>query len=321
VRRLVRPQVDLPTLRTIERRGAGWMSGDGPSPADGRWNEADVRGALYAMHGQGCAYCQKGLTGNRGHVEHFRPQAIYPWLKYNFVNYLLSCDTCNEVYKREKFPLKGSSRPYDFAQRDHLDRETRLLIDPVFDDAEGWMSFDILEPICPAVSKNPSDATAEERTHSTITFFELNTDVRLIKLRFEAVNHALEILDAISPVNGAGNEALEAELRKSASRYRPHGIAIRAALESLAPELLPTRKEEVLWLVDDYLKDLTTIDSIRSGYQEEERSRRLDREEAECCYALAVLMKDPPAGSPTEIQQLVGQAGRLAQITSYFNRL
>src|SRR4051794_29071570 len=99
MRRLVRPEVNSPTLREIAGEGDDWKRGNGPPPGDGRWNRADVRGVLYAMHGRACAYCQKDIFDTRGDVDHFRPQSIYPWLKYEMANYYLSCHTCNSSYK------------------------------------------------------------------------------------------------------------------------------------------------------------------------------------------------------------------------------
>ena len=49
-------------------------------------------GALYAMQGRVCAYCEQKLPeSDRGDVEHFRPKSLYRWLAYAFENYLLSC--------------------------------------------------------------------------------------------------------------------------------------------------------------------------------------------------------------------------------------
>src|SRR5262245_41753306 len=54
------------------------------------WGGPDVRGALWAMHGRSCAYCDRDLPGtDRGDVEHFRPKNVYWWLAYVFRNYLL----------------------------------------------------------------------------------------------------------------------------------------------------------------------------------------------------------------------------------------
>jgi hypothetical protein len=92
-------------------------------------------------------------------------------------------------------------------------------------------------------------------------------------------------------------------------------------LEKNAVELLPTRQEGVLWLVDEYLEYLTKIDKTRARHQDAETLRQLKREEAECCYALAVLIKDPPVASSAEIEQAVKQAGRTAQVKGDLDKL
>jgi hypothetical protein len=43
-----------------------------------------------------------------GDVEHYRPKSIYWWLAYCYDNYLVSCQICNEVFKRDKFPIAGN---------------------------------------------------------------------------------------------------------------------------------------------------------------------------------------------------------------------
>ena len=225
MRKLSRPHVGLPTIAEIQGLGTAWMQGSGTPPADGKWNKADVRGALYAMHGRGCAYCQRDLLNDRGDVEHFRPQSIYPWLKYNFENYLLSCDTCNSVYKGGKFPLVGDAPPFNFARASDLTTEPRLLLDPVLDDVESYISFDVDDAICPAVAKSPVDATASKRTHFTIDFFELNLYPRLIKSRFEAVNRALTALIAVKDGDelpeGGFSGSPQVAINRTASRSAP----------------------------------------------------------------------------------------------------
>ena len=77
----------------------------------------------------------------------------------------------------------------------------------------------------------------------------------------------------------------------------------------------------MFWLIDEHLKDLAMIDTIRAQNQEAEYRRRLDREEAECCYALAVLIKDPPAVSSAEVAQYVKDAGRAEQVKPYLDKV
>jgi hypothetical protein len=60
-----------------------------------------------------CAYCESPTdTVAHGDVEHFRPKSKYWWLAYCYDNYLYSCQICNEVYKRDEFPVHGSGGPW-----------------------------------------------------------------------------------------------------------------------------------------------------------------------------------------------------------------
>src|SRR4051812_10882784 len=100
MRKLRRPTVSLPTLTGKGKGALQAAENVRVRTADptavlsfpAHWTESDVRGALHAMHGRVCAYCQSDLPHNDpGDVEHFRPKSEYWWLAYEFANYLLSC--------------------------------------------------------------------------------------------------------------------------------------------------------------------------------------------------------------------------------------
>lgn len=84
MRALLRPRIELPTLAggPGARTAAKHLAARGEDAAASldfpdHWNRADVRGALYAMHGRVCAFCLSELTrGDRGDVEHFRPKSL-----------------------------------------------------------------------------------------------------------------------------------------------------------------------------------------------------------------------------------------------------
>lgn len=53
-----------------------------------------------------CVYCQSHVVSNQaGHVEHYRPKALFPSLAYEWGNYFLSCEKCN-LAKGNKWPAK-----------------------------------------------------------------------------------------------------------------------------------------------------------------------------------------------------------------------
>lgn len=56
-----------------------------------------------------CAYCEAPTSlVAYGDVEHYRPKSIYWWLAYNYDNYLVSCQLCNQRFKKAKFPVRNN---------------------------------------------------------------------------------------------------------------------------------------------------------------------------------------------------------------------
>ena len=56
-----------------------------------------------------CAYCEApNSMVAYGDVEHYRPKSVYWWLAYNYDNYLVSCQLCNQSYKSDNFPVKNA---------------------------------------------------------------------------------------------------------------------------------------------------------------------------------------------------------------------
>ncbi|MEJ5964583.1 hypothetical protein [Flavonifractor porci] len=106
------------------------------------WSE--FKEILIKYYGHICWYSECALTGSYGDVDHFRPknkstkangecilQDGYWWLAYDYLNYRLSCETCNRPYgeggKRDIFPLKQGVDPSSPFARNEVDY---LLIDP-----------------------------------------------------------------------------------------------------------------------------------------------------------------------------------------------
>lgn len=281
------------------------------------WNEPDVRGPLYAMHGRVCAYCQCHLPHNDpGDVEHFRPKAHYWWLAYEFTNYLLSCAACNRNRKREKFPLPQGAKPWPWEDRDRLPEEKFLLLDPVVDDVETWVRVNYVDSLCP-VEPGVSLALGSEpyeRVDTTIRFFKLNESVKLLQQRFETINRALKALQQAR----AGDLLKAEEVRGMASRYRPHGAAIRQLLAELAPELLPPPEEELLRLVLDLLDELTLADQVLAKSPKSDLARSI---RAEVLWALAVLWKHPPAGDGSLVTACLDKAHRRAEVEVFYKKI
>lgn len=334
MRRLHRPAVVLPTLN-----GNGKAAQEADEHQRGRasnppeelefpehWNEADVRGALYAMHGWVCAYCQRELPDNdRGDVEHFRPKKGgdgathdgYWWLAYAFDNYLLSCRTCNSNIKRNRFPIAPGTAHITYVNRVDLAKEARLLLDPVEDSVEEWLKVDCMDDLCAVRELDAcfKDATGHARAKETIRFFRWNITRTLIRARIRERDRAQELYK-----EGKTNPRKHDELRRRASRYRPHGMTVRAFLDVFARDVSPpSREEEILWLLEE-IDDLLRLDA-------QCLARDLDdatcaRQVRELWWALAVLWKaPPPGGSAAAIEQWLQSRGWKPSVEALFLQL
>jgi uncharacterized protein (TIGR02646 family) len=104
---------------------------------------ASVKNALRKAQHDKCAFCEAKITHvSYGDVEHYRPKAGfvqqkgeslgrpgYYWLAYEWSNLFLSCQLCNQRFKRNLFPLRDPTRRATTHQ-DDLTAEEPLLIDP-----------------------------------------------------------------------------------------------------------------------------------------------------------------------------------------------
>ncbi|MFQ5796237.1 MAG: hypothetical protein ACE5JP_14470 [Candidatus Bipolaricaulia bacterium] len=72
-----------------------------------RWKKA--KDQLIAETGRKCAYCEAPTTQVAyGDVEHYRPKSVYWWLAYCYDNFLISCQLCNQKFKKAKFPIRNT---------------------------------------------------------------------------------------------------------------------------------------------------------------------------------------------------------------------
>jgi uncharacterized protein (TIGR02646 family) len=148
----------------------------------------DVKGALRTAQHEKCAFCESKITHTGyGDVEHFRPKGgfrqkesdelRYPgyyWLAYTWANLYLSCQLCNQRFKRNLFPVEDGRRRARSHKHD-VANEIPLLIDPSEDS-----SADIVFVDERAVPQTP-------RGRATIEVLGLNrdelTDYRLERLK------------------------------------------------------------------------------------------------------------------------------------------
>jgi uncharacterized protein (TIGR02646 family) len=312
MRQLSRPKVLLPTLSDSGKGAAKAVQhADTRVRAPGvdldwpdHWNEPDVRGALHAMQGWACAYCQRLLENHRGYVDHFRPKrggkAVehegYWWLGYVFENYVLACGVCNSSCKISQFPLVPGERRVEYGTRAALATEARLLIDPVADPVDVWMRVEWRPSAGAGIVKlHPlvTEGTLEEqRVSRTIGLFRVNEDIEVYRPRLQA------ILEAGRAVKRGDRD----KVRRLACRYLPNGAAVHGFLREVYLSWLPAPDEELRILLEEIERRLRDACLLLKRFPASDHCQR-DIEEA--LWTFAVLWKAPPPGTlaSTDIEQ------------------
>lgn len=118
------------------------------------YGDSSVKNELKkAQHGK-CAFCESKITHiSYGDVEHFRPKGGfkndekdtlsnvgYYWLAYEWTNLLLSCQICNQRYKKNLFPLSNKkSRAKN--HKEDISKEKLVFINPYEEDTRNHIGF------------------------------------------------------------------------------------------------------------------------------------------------------------------------------------
>lgn len=155
-----------------------------------------------------CAYCESKIgVSTHGDIENFRPKGgakgfnsneyapnHYWWLSYEWENLLISCQICNQKYKRDYFPLKDEKfRAKIGAVGVELLFEQALLLDPCLDDPIQHLDF----------NSNGIVKELTQRGKVTIEILGLNRYELVSSRKQEAVNlkDKLAILQTTKNVN------------------------------------------------------------------------------------------------------------------------
>ena len=324
MRQLKRPNPYIPTLAHVAaKHGEAWKAKLTRGPTGAHWNKPDVRGALFAMHGRVCAYCQSELRrGDKGDVDHFRPRYHYPWLAYDFGNFLMSCLDCNRNLKRAQFPLRDGSVRCTYATRDTLAQEPRLLLDPALDEIEAWVTYDVTHELCPMVVVADLPAPIAEMVETTLRILEVNIapgSVRrndLVQDRIRVMRETADCLDELE--NGAFD--LAPMLAQLACRYFPHGMVARRVLEAARRhDLLPTPDEELTMFLNKLNGDLK--DPLRLIAVADRISPASRHLVDELLFALGTLWVDPPAMDSERIGRLLDAFDLVEWVAPYRDQL
>lgn len=114
-----------------------------------------VKSALKKAQNDKCCFCESKVTHiSYGDVEHFRPKAAYKnkksdkvtkkpayyWLAYEWTNLLFSCQICNQIYKKEFFPLLNPSSRAK-SPNDNITKEKPVFINPYEEDPKRHIGF------------------------------------------------------------------------------------------------------------------------------------------------------------------------------------
>lgn len=169
---LSRPE-EPDTLKIIRDRGSStWR--DAPS--------GDIWKALDKMQNNFCAYCERQLSDDKKHIEHFQSRNDSPNLTFSWQNLFGSCgkgnwDSCG-IFKDTK------GRPYDHTK----------LIKPDQDNPREYLLFltngqVVPHPNCPS--------NMREKAVTTIRVFNLNSTPKLVGARREALRSSISLAKEI----------------------------------------------------------------------------------------------------------------------------
>jgi uncharacterized protein (TIGR02646 family) len=171
---------------------------------------------IEAQHGK-CCFCEAKITHiSYGDVEHFRPKAGYRqdpdgdlarpgyyWLAYDWSNLYLSCQLCNQRYKKNSFPLQNPK----LRCRDHLGNltlEEPLFIDPGAANPEDHIEFSAEQPIARNGSLHGLETIKalgllreplRERRHDKYVMLSTLRDVALLNANQPLGQRARDLLD------------------------------------------------------------------------------------------------------------------------------
>lgn len=158
--RIVKPKT-APTILTTKGRAkrdehkAAYNKGVRSFAFDAKiYGHKTVKEALIKAQHDKCFLCESKITHiSHGDVEHFRPKAAYRqnaseelrrpgyyWLAYEWSNLFLACQICNQVFKKNLFPLSNPTARAT-SHKKKIGREKPLFINPSVDNPEEFISF------------------------------------------------------------------------------------------------------------------------------------------------------------------------------------
>ncbi len=143
-----------------DRYDAGERNFGGKADFDSSiYGHKTVKEALIIAQHDKCCFCESKISAiSHGDVEHYRPKAGwvqadeplnepgYYWLAYDWDNLLLSCQICNQRYKKNYFPLADITGRM-VSHHDSVAAEVPLFIHPALEDPEQHIRFEYEMPL------------------------------------------------------------------------------------------------------------------------------------------------------------------------------
>jgi len=173
-----------------------------------------------------CAYCETP-AGASAHcdVEHFRPKSKYWWLTLCYDNYVFACQICNQMHKKDYFPISGvrlvapalvaNATPAQLqalaaamslepmanaaaiqAWEQALNTELPDLPDPYHDDPGRWFAWeadDVLKEVR-LVPRDPQNARCRTIVAAAEQYLGLNRE-QLLQLRYRMYGYIAAFRD------------------------------------------------------------------------------------------------------------------------------
>jgi len=207
-----------------------------PSADKKKYAHKQVKTYLQRMFGQKCAYCESLVTAVAyQHVEHFRPQSIYPYLAYEWYNLLLACEVCNSGHKGNQFPLMDASQPEENRSnpcaRDGND--ANALVNPCFDNPEDFFDFDDEWLLC----RNNNLRAQYTRDVCGLNRDDLRDARRMVLDPITAVAEYLLLLVKNRQQNADRIRNLATRIQKYTESSSPYSAMVSSKLRSLGINL------------------------------------------------------------------------------------
>ena len=223
---------------------------------------SSIKGLWIRMQREKCAYCERqlGAAGVEWDIEHFRPKGVvdawvaappgiedsggdapsgYFLLAYNPENFLVSCRTCNQVYKGAYFPT-ARRRNLSSVNADDLRGELPYLINPL--DPADPDPMDMIKFHGAFARAVDGDVDNRRRALATIALLALNRE-ELVKERIGVI---IGLAGSLELAAASQSPEVQQVALRSADGYcaddQPHASCARAFRSLWSEDVVAARR-------------------------------------------------------------------------------